>query len=287
MTESTPGTAGWEPANDVERALLALAADDDRRGYFQLLAVSDLYLPQVVGGPPGPQQFVTMHVLEQTVLPVFTSVETLTAQVNGAANGYVVTNYPELRRKWPDPDWRLAINPGTPVDAYLSIETMAQAAMGELLVPTMSEMVLAAAQDEDEDRELEQLRAGADYPDDPDEALLAAARAGDVYGYVDRLLDTVVLIPTGRPVTAEEILEPGFPWRAIEGQAIEVFTNRAELDRSHPEPVPFVEVALPFALACWPPDHGLTVNPDGAATITLEPEQVAWLLTFGPPGEPD
>lgn len=278
---------GWEPANDVERALLEAAGSDDRQSYFQLIAVADLFLPQLTGDASTEQRFVTVHALDQVFLPVFTSVEALAGQFGHAIDGYTITNYPELRRKWPDPQWRLAINPGTPVDAYLSVDSLAEAAMGDVTVPTMAELYAASEQEAQEDARLRALRDAGDYPDEPEQALIAAARAGDVYGYLERLLDGNVLLPTTRPVPAESILDDGFPWRLGPGPTIEVFTGPAAFARSHTEPVPHVEVALAFALAMWPEGYGITVNPGGDDSIELPADQILWLLGFtsaaGPP----
>jgi hypothetical protein len=271
----------WEPVNDVERALLAAAAPDHRRGYFQLIAAADLYLPQIAGDTDPEQRFLTVHAFDQVFLPVFTSVAALAAQFGHAVNGYTVTTIAELQRKWPDPQWRLAINPGTPVDAYLSVESFTEAAMGDVVVPTMAELVAAAAEEAETEQRLQERYAAGSYPhDDPAAALRAAAQAGDVYGYLDRLLDTVVLVPTTRPVPAEAILELDFPWRPGPDRMIEVFTNREALERTHPEPVPAVEVALPFALAVWPEQYGISVNPGDPDGIVLAAEEVPWLLSF-------
>ncbi|MFC4145216.1 SseB family protein [Micromonospora mangrovi] len=276
----------WQPANDVEQAMLLAAGEDDRQAYFQLVAVADLFLPQIAGDDPAGQRFLTVHAFDEVFLPVFTSVPALAAQFGGAVNGYTVTNYAELRRKWPDPQWRLAVNPGTPVDAYLSIEAVEEAAVGDVTVPTLAELATAAEEDEQAEAELRAVQAAGNYPDDPAAALLAAARAGDAYGYLERLLDAVVLIPTTRPVEAEQILEPGFPWLPGPGQVIEVFTTAEALARSHPEPPPTVEVALPFALAVWPSGHGLSVNPGGADGIEVGADEVLFLLTLTPSASP-
>lgn len=270
----------WQPVNEAERALLLAASADDRQAYFQIIAVADLFLPQVVGDDSPGQRFLTVHAFDQVFLPVFTSVESLAAQFGHAVNGYTDTNYAELRRKWPNPQWRLAINPGTPVDAYLSIESVEEAATGDVAVPTVAELYVASAEEFVEDERLRELQKVADYPDDPEQALLAAARAGDVYGYLERLLDGTVLLTTTRPVEAEAILDDGFPWAYGPDEAIEVFTGPAALARSHPETVPHIEVSLAFALAMWPEGYGLRVNPGGADGIELSAEQVLPLLAF-------
>lgn len=271
---------GWEPANEVERAMVLAASSDDRQAYFQLVAVADLYLPQLREDPSPGQRFVTVHAFEQVFLPVFTSVEALAAQFGHAVDGYAVTNYAELRRKWPNPEWRLAVNPGTPVDAYLSIDAVEEAATGDVTVPTMAELAASSAEEAAEEERLRALRDAADHPDDPAEALRAAARAGDVYGYLERLLDGTVLIPVTRPAQAEEILTDDFPWRYADGDAIEVFTDADALAAAHPEPVPHVEVSLAFALAAWPAERGLRVNPGRDDGFEMPAELVLPLLGF-------
>jgi hypothetical protein len=271
----------WEPANDIEQAMFDAASENDRQGYFQLFAVADLFLPQMTGGGAGPQQFVTFSMLDQTFLPVFTSWQALASQFRGAVDGYTITNYAELSRKWPHPDWRLAINPGTPLDAYLTVESVADAAVGDVEVPTLTEVAQAAQEDEEIEQRLRERQAAGNYSDDPAEALSAAAEAADAYGYIEQLLEALVLVPTNRPVEAEAILEPGFPWHpAAEGKVIEVFTTREAFARVHADTVPAVEVAMPFVLAMWPEGFGLSVNPGGDDGIELPPEQVILLLAF-------
>ncbi|GAA4599556.1 hypothetical protein BJY16_003118 [Actinoplanes octamycinicus] len=275
--------AVWEPAGAVEETLLGAAVADDRQLFFQVLASSDLYLPQL-SGASGPQRFVTLHAIGQVFLPVFTSVRGLAARFGHAVDGYTVTNFAELRRKWPDPDWRLAINPGTPIGAYLSVDALVQAALGELQVPTLGELAETAERDELLDAELRQRHADASYPDSPDDpaALRAAVEAGDVYGYLDRLLDANVLIPTARPADPAEILaDDEFPWLPGPDATVEVFTSVEALARRHPAGTPpVVEVALAFALAMWPEGHGIAVDPDSEASFRLPADQVLALLAF-------
>ena len=270
----------WQPANESERALVLAAGVDDRRAYFQVIAMSDLYLPQVAGDDSPEQRFLTVHALDNVFLPVFTSVEALAGQYGHMINGYTVTTYAELRRKWPNPEWRLAINPGTPVDAYMPIEGVEEAATGDVEVSLLAELYVASGEEHLEDERLRALQQAGDYPDDPEQALLAAAEAGDVYGYLERLLDTIVLIPATRPIEAEEILSGDFPWAYDQDAMIEVFTGPSALARTHREAPPHVAVALPFALAMWPSGYGLRVNPGGKDGIELPAEQVVALLTF-------
>lgn len=271
--------AEWQPANQVEEALMAAGLANDRQMFFQVVASADLYLPQM-SGLSGPQRFLTIHSLGQVFLPVFTSTRGLAQLYGQAVDGYTVTNFAELSRKWPDPDWRLAINPGTPLDAYLSIESLMQAALGDLQVPTMHELVETAEKDEILDVELRDRHAKAGpYPEG--DALGAALAAGDVYGYIDLLLDRNVLIPVARPADAEAILGDDFPWQPGADRIIEVFTGEDTLARRHPvAPPETVEVALAFALAAWPDEHGISVDPDSAGAFELPADQVLALLAF-------
>lgn len=279
-----PGAPVWAPANDAERAMLAAAATDDRVEYFRVVAIADLFLPQLSGDRAEEQRFVTVQGFGHTLLPVFTSVEGLVGQMGGRVDAYTVTSYAELRRKWPDPGWFLAVNPGTPLDAYVPIDAVESAAVGDVAVPTMAELVIEAADDEERAERLSARRAervAAGEPADPGEALRAAAAAGDVHGYVERLLDAVVLLPTTAPVAAEAVLEPGFPWRPTgppDQPVVEVFTSVEAMARSAAPPTSYVEVALPFALAVWPEGHGLAV--DGDEGITLPADRVQWLLAW-------
>jgi hypothetical protein len=262
----------WEPANDTERAMVRAAQASDQRAFFQTLAAADLVLPRFTQDDDHDgQRFVTAGLFGQTFLVVFTSVEAMAARLPGLADGYALTGYAELSQKWPHPEWRLAVNPGTPLEAYVPIDAIAAAASGDLVVATAAELVAEA-------------EAAVTTPPDVDAELTEAAAAGDVNRYAAALLDAVVLIPTGHQVAdPAEILEPGFPWRRTgppDQPMIEAFTSPEILDRAYPDGTPNVPVALPFALAVWPDGCGLSVNPGEPSGIELPSDQVQWLLLW-------
>jgi hypothetical protein len=241
----------WQPANGTEQALAEALERGDRPGFFRILADAELFLPGFTDEPEDIQRFVVTERFGVTFLPVFTSLPAL-ALVREVADGYRVTTCPELRAKWPRPDWRLAVNPGTPLDAYLPVDAFADAINDA--IPTMAEAVEA------------ELRDGLPEPEVAD-ALRDAAQARDVARYVDTLLGATVLVPTAVEVT-ELVPDKDFPWR--DGD-IEVFTADA--------PVP--RLALPFAavLLAWPPgDRGLVVDPGKPWETRLSAEQVRLLL---------
>jgi hypothetical protein len=291
MTAPEPPEAPrWQPANDTERALATALARDDRAGFFQVVADADLYLPQRSGSDATGQEqdFVTVALFGQTVLPVFTSIEGLAAAMAGLADAYTVTSYPELCDKWPVPQWRLAVNPGSPIDAYLPVEAVEAAARGELVVPTAGEAIVDAAAEADP-----AARAAAL---DPHQALVEAASQADPDGYVDALLDCVVVVPTAREVSDPQPPGPDFPWRPAgpaEDPAIEVFTSAEAFTAAYPEQ-PGVTMPFVILLTAWPDGHALAVNPGGPAGLVVPADQVhqllLWATPLGPtpkdPGEP-
>jgi hypothetical protein len=289
-----PPEPAWQPANDAELAMAQALAANDPADYFRILCTATLYLPQFAApaevgidpGQPG-QGFVTADLFGFLYLPVFTSVQALAARLGQVAGAYTLTNYAELRRKWPDPTWRLAINPGTPIDAYTTIELVEDAALGEVPVPTAVDLIVDALATETEAR----TRAGsrpaptAGPAPDTDAALTAARARNDPDGYLRAVLDAVVLVPTARPVTdTSELFEPGFPWRrAGTGPVpvIEVFTSEGLLGRAYPVPVPRIAVSVPYLLTLWPAGHALSINPRSDLAIELTPEQIPTLLLYG------
>jgi hypothetical protein len=271
-------TEAWEPANGTEHALARAAAAGDRREFCRLIAEAELVLPRFVHDNGGEgQRFVTATVLGETYLLVYTSVAGMRARLPQGVDGYSMTTYAELRSRWPSPDWRLAVNAGSPLEAYLAVDAVERAAAGEVVVPTMAELVDDA----------QGALAEPSPVDDVESVLAAAAADADVDRYVAALLDAPVLVPTERVVPdAAEILEPGFPWRRVgppEHPVIEVFTSPARLEQAHPEGGPAVTVALSFALAVWPADCGLSVDPGDPTGIEVASDQVLWLLLWGAP----
>jgi hypothetical protein len=260
-----PGARPWQPANDIEVALAQAIVAGDRREFFRLVAVADLYLPTLAEDRDraGPQRFITAEFVGQTYLTVFTSVPSLVAVMTGQADAYRVTNYAELRRKWPVPHWRLAINPGTPIDAYLRIEAVEAAAVGDLRLPTAAEIVAEGV--------------GPDGVT-PEAAMSGAAAIADVDGYIRGLLDAEVIVPVVEPVDAERILQPGFPWRLVrdgESMAVEVFTSPESHRAAGGDDGPTVTVPFTALVVAWPDEScQLSVDPGGPLALRLPGRQL-------------
>jgi SseB protein N-terminal domain len=261
----------WMPANDTEKALAEALSRGDQRGYYQVIVDCELYLPERVAARnrPGPQRFITAELLGQEYLPVFTSVPALAQVMQGQADAYTVTGYAELRAKWPNPQWRLAVNPGTPIDAYVTIDAVEQAAQGQLTVPTAADLAAQARQE-----------AAAERP--PGADLQAAIARQDVDGYLHALLNADVIVPVTVPVDAERIIAPGFPWRPAEragSPVIEIFTSAATL----PGPTDTVTVPFTAVLVGWPGDgYGLVVDPGTPLEMVVPAGSVHALVLWLP-----
>jgi hypothetical protein len=273
MTElggaGAPTPTGWRPANATERAMADAAERDDRSGYFRALLDAELYLPGFSDETESEaQRFVTWDLLGGTHLLVFTSVAALRQAVGGFADSYRLTSYAELRNRWPSPDWRLGINPGTPIDAYLEVDGVAQAAEGVLTVPTGDDLI----------RSVKPAEVAPSPLNEMEEGLLAAIAARDTAEYVQVLLTAEVALPIGRPVADDSALyEPDFPWYPVDmggGPAIEVFTSPERLGEAYGPDAPHLTVPLVAVLVVWPGTaYRLSVDPGTEHGLTLSGEQ--------------
>lgn len=118
---------------------------DDRPAFFTILMTAPLFLPQSVADPDtatgaNPEDYVTFVSDEVTYLLAFTSLEALREGVGEVANGYVESDYGTLRSGLAGTGLQLGFNLGTPIDAWLDVESVARAAAGEIEVPTGREM---------------------------------------------------------------------------------------------------------------------------------------------------
>lgn len=223
-------------------------------------------------------------------------------QVAGVADSYTMTNYAELRSKWPSDQWRLAINAGSPLEAYLPVEAVEEAAAGRTVIPNAIDALQELAVDDlvaeieaagqetaaDLEADFEAAMARRNATDeslpDVDEMMSAAAGRGDSAGFLNALLDAVVLVPVARKVDdPTRILELDFPWRPVgtsTAQSIEVFTSDRLFAQAYPAPVPSVTVSIVLLLTVWPEGYGLSVNPGSEWAVDLPSEQVRSLLLW-------
>ena len=178
----------------------------------------------------------------------------------------VSVKFVQLIAAWPDESWSFAVNPGTPIDAYVTVDAVEQAALGRLTVPTAAQLATEARQAAAVDRPPGDLRAALDR--------------GDLDGYLHALLDADVIVPVAEPVAAERIIEPGFPWRPVQrngSMSIEVFTSATTL----PGAAETVVVPFTAVLVGWPGDgYGLVVDAGTPQEMTVPAEAVHALVLW-------
>jgi hypothetical protein len=249
----------WLPGNDVDLELAAALAADDRPRFFRVVRQARWYLPALPPDPDGPR-YLTRDLLGHTYLLVFTSVGSLAATVGGMVRGCLVTGYDEMAARWPDPTWRLAVNPGTPIDAWASLDFLAAAAAGTLPIPSLTDSRVPAS--------------------------AAPADEADTDAVLDSVLDTG--LDTGldeflRQLAGASLLVPtddGGYRRS--GAGVEVFTSARTLRARFPAGVAYVTRTLPELLVDWPAATDLVVDPGSDAPLRIRGDQVAALLLWRP-----
>ena len=127
----------WLPGNEVDAELVGALAADDRSRFARTVRHARWYLP-VLAADGQRHRYLTRDLLGATYLLVFTSPGSLAATVGGVATGCVITGYDELAAHWPDPSWRLAVNPGTPIDLWVTLDLLAAAAAGDRALPSLA-----------------------------------------------------------------------------------------------------------------------------------------------------
>ncbi|NKZ04642.1 SseB family protein, partial [Actinomadura latina] len=108
----------------LETALTDARERGDQHGYLELLARAVLYLPSP--GEPGADghQFATAQFGDGTFVLAFTSPEAMDRSLQGQAVHHREASLAELSRRWPHPEWQLAVNPGLPSASYLDAKAL-------------------------------------------------------------------------------------------------------------------------------------------------------------------
>lgn len=114
----------FEPANEVERDLLAAAGGGSTDVFLSTLLLATVLVPVAPGARldsrPGDPDFAwhTEVIDGERYLVVFTSPDRL-AEHHAEPVHTRSMKFFQLIRDWPDPEWAFAVNPGTPVGATL------------------------------------------------------------------------------------------------------------------------------------------------------------------------
>jgi SseB protein N-terminal domain len=119
-----PPPIDFTPANDVEKALLAAAAEGSTDTFLSTLLLAKVLLPvspvSADGTRPGEPGFawLTETLDSEPYVVVFTSIDRLRDHL-GETIETIDVKFMQLIKAWPDEAWSFAVNPSTPVGAKL------------------------------------------------------------------------------------------------------------------------------------------------------------------------
>ncbi|SPT49554.1 SseB family protein [Actinomadura madurae] len=120
----------------LERALTEARERGDQHGYLELLARAVLYLPAPGDPEAAGQQFATAQFGDGTFILAFTSPEAMDRSLQGQAVHHRQATLAELSRRWPHPEWQLAVNPGLPSACYLDANALLEPEEPRRAAPT-------------------------------------------------------------------------------------------------------------------------------------------------------
>jgi SseB protein N-terminal domain len=252
------GQAGWRPATAAEEALRAAVERDDVAGYLAVVAETTLVLPvseaAALGTEPAGWPVVALPGGATAVL-AYTSPEALAGSLAASASRhYRAAAFVDLVENWPDPAWRLAIDPGLPIAVHLPGAELSG----------VVETVFAP------DNEAEAAMVRARRTRDPEELLRA-------------LLGAELHLPCRPGSRSRDLGDPEFPWwlEPGGGAVVPAFTSerrlRGCLGVAHGE-VDFVIVHLLLLVESWPDRAwSMAVNPGTPMAATLTGEVIAEL----------
>ncbi len=257
----------FQPTNDVERELLRAAANNDHDLFLQTLADTDVLLPvpndmdfTLRPGRPGfPWQ--TREVDGSTVVPVFTSPERL-LEASGFGTEYIKLPFTVALRYWPNHDWLLAINSGSPRRHR----------------PRAAAPGLATWADQ---RAAQRMTDQFEPQNDIEQRLFDVARRRDTDAFYKTLLGAQVLVPAETDTPWGIVPgDPDFPWRPvpIHGRtSIQVFTSLKWMNEAIGSSR-FIMPSLHEMVAAWPDtDWTLVLNPGTPIDASMLADQLRTL----------
>ncbi|XVQ09516.1 SseB family protein [Spirillospora sp. CA-255316] len=278
LPRAEPRRPEFRPANDVERALLRAAANNDHDLFLQTLADAEVLLPipedmdyLLRPGRPGfPWQ--AREIDGASVIPLFTSRERLVdaAAVAGTGTDYITLPFTVVLRYWPDRDRPLAINSGSP-------------AGGTILAEQLPGLATWADQ-----RAARRMSESFEPQNDVEQRLFDAALRRDTDAFFKVLLGAQVLVPAEQEtpwgITPDDA---EFPWRPVpvHGKvSIQLFTSLKWMTEAIGTSR-FVMPSLLEMVSAWPDtEWTLVLNPGTPIDATMPGEQVRALSGPARPG---
>ncbi|WP_254549604.1 SseB family protein [Catellatospora tritici] len=126
---------GWQPANDIEIALLEALHAGDQEQYFRVLSRCELILPVAAENRPGAAPGWGTWVAEgRTHVLSFTSASSMRTCLAEHAGPARRIAFQELAAAWPNHEWWLAVNPGLPIEGYLPAWFVTQMVRGDVRI---------------------------------------------------------------------------------------------------------------------------------------------------------
>ncbi|WP_165976002.1 SseB family protein, partial [Actinomadura rubrisoli] len=110
--------------SSLETALAEARERGDQQTYLELLARAVLYLPATGDPNATDHEYATAQFGAGTFVLAFTSPEAMDLSLRGQAVHHRQASLAELSRRWPHPEWQLAINPGLPSASYLDANAL-------------------------------------------------------------------------------------------------------------------------------------------------------------------
>ncbi|MCW2919895.1 MAG: hypothetical protein JWN52_7963 [Actinomycetia bacterium] len=263
-----PAEVGFQPAGELERALLEAGERGDDDAYMKVLLGAEVLVPipadldgnMETGPHPGRPDF-PWQLIEtdgRTAISMFTSVERLQEAIGTAE--FLRFPFAVVIRHWPNVAWSLSVNPGTPVGASLP---------GEQL-PGLAEW----ADQQSSQRMAEQFEP----QNDVEERLFDAITRRDLDAFFKILLSGQVLVPAEAETPwGTKPDDPDFPWLTVPVQnrpSIMAFTSLKWMHDAIGQSR-FVMPEVHDLVSAWAnPDWTFVLNPGTPIDATVPGDQV-------------
>lgn len=261
-------------SNDLEVALWAAVERGDIESYLHTLRHATVVIPAApdsltsdTNGWPGADVGGERHV------PVFTSRDALVMEPQ--LRNVPVWEVPlsELAKIWPDPSWRLAVNPGLP--SAVTVPGSYALSTGVRLGAVDPREVLGFP-DINQDGFAEVRTGTLVTHNETEKALLAAIVGADAEGALRSLLAATLFIVSTEKDGFTAPGQAGFRWIVFglqQGDAVPVFTSRERLEESmghRAQKYTVLPTSLEAVSEAWPDsDTALVVNPSTPLSVRL------------------
>ncbi|GAA3291644.1 hypothetical protein GCM10020218_064870 [Dactylosporangium vinaceum] len=261
----------WRPTTEAEEGMAAAAGAGDELAYLRALSAEALYLPVSPAAAAGrePVTLATSRAGGVTYVLAWTSGSVLPPEIPAVRRTPLFELLPVIAPL----GWGIAVNPGRPLQAFLSPDAIRTLPPWEPEWYPLDDRLRRAVAAEDREASMAALlEAHLLLPLPTEEELTTDAPGGGEPGDYWTAVRTDRIVAT----VSRDITDPEFPWwrteRADGLEVILAFTSvasmQAELGDREWISVPFVDIVV-----AWPQDGGaLRVNPGGGNGIELPAE---------------